>query len=45
MWNSIIDNTTHYLDVVSYINRHNIKYTINKWLKQKEHSVPYNRII
>ena len=45
MWNSIIDNTSNYLDIVVYINRHNIKQTINKWLLQYEIDRPYNKII
>jgi len=45
MWNSIIDSKSNYLDVDSYINRHNIKHTINKWLLQQELHRPYNRII
>lgn len=45
MWNSIIDTTSNYLDVVSYINRYNLKYTINKWLLHNEFNKFYNKII
>ena len=45
MWNSIIDSTTNYLDIVVYTNRHNIKQTINKWLSHYEIVNPYNKII
>ena len=45
MWNSIIDSTTNYLDIVVYTNRHNIKQTINRWLLQHEIDRPYNKII